>query len=87
MDHDPFLTRAEAAALMHLSPRTLGNLASMKPPQGPAYMKTAALRGKTLYRRSAVVAYLEANGRGAGRVTSDKSSQPAKPQRRKAGAR
>jgi hypothetical protein len=78
-DNDPFLTRVEAAALMHLSPRTLANLASSNPPQGPAYMKTAALRGKTLYRRSAVVAYLEANGGGAGRRASDKPSQPAKP--------
>lgn len=77
MEDDPFLTRTEAAALMHLSPRTLGNLAAMKPPQGPRYMKTSALRGKTLYRRSAVVAYLEANGGGASIRATVAHGEPA----------
>jgi hypothetical protein len=61
VNDDPFLTRTEAAALMRLNPRTLDNLAAMK--KGPPYMRTAMLCGRVLYRRSAVIAYLEACGR------------------------
>ena len=61
MEHD-LLTRAEAAALMRLSgPAALSNMHARG--EGPAYMKTARLRGKALYRREAVLAYLEGNGK------------------------
>ncbi len=83
-DDDVFLSRAEAAALCRLNPRTLGNLAAMKPPQGPPYMKTARLRGKTLYRRSAVVAWLESNGRGHTEPAVKPAKAQARPRRRKA---
>jgi hypothetical protein len=84
MNDDEFLTRTEAAALVRLNPRTLGNLAAMKPPQGPPYMKTARLRGKTLYRRSALIAWLEANGRGHTGLAVQPAEAKAKPRRRKA---
>ena len=60
-DPDRLLTRAEAAALMRLTPGGLSNLHARG--QGPAYLKTARVRGKALYRRDAVLAYLESNGR------------------------
>jgi hypothetical protein len=69
---------------VRLNPRTLGNLAAMKPPQGPPYMKTARLRGKTLYRRSALIAWLEANGRGHTEPAVQPAEAKAKPRRRKA---
>jgi hypothetical protein len=58
---DQFLTRTEAARLMRLHPRTLGNLAAKRPRQGPPFMKTSALAGRALYRRSAVIAFMEQN--------------------------
>lgn len=60
MTHD-LLTRTEAAALMRVSPGALSNMHARG--EGPAYMKTARLRGKALYRREAVLAYLEGNGK------------------------
>ena len=61
MEHD-LLTRKEAAALMRLSgPAALSNMHARG--EGPAYMKTARLRGKALYRREVVLAYLEGNGK------------------------
>lgn len=58
---DPeLLTRREAALLMRVSPGTLCNMHARG--QGPAYLKTARIRGKALYRREAVLAYLESNG-------------------------
>ena len=80
---DPFLTRTEAAALMRLNPRTLDNLAAKK--KGPPYMRTSLLCGRALYRRSAVIAYLEACGRQTDPPGLDKSS-PAKRSRRRAKA-
>jgi hypothetical protein len=86
---ETFLTRSETARLMRLAPSTLRNLAAMKPPQGPPYMKTARLRGRTLYRKSEVIAYMEGNGRC--RPESAPAPQAAllaepkpKPKRRKA---
>jgi hypothetical protein len=84
MNDDEFLTRTEAAALVRLNPRTLGNLAAKKPPQGPPYMKTARLRGKTLYRRSALIAWLEGNGCGHTESAVQPADHRAKPRRRKA---
>jgi hypothetical protein len=85
MGDDVFLTRTEAAALMRLNPRTLANLAAQH--AGPPYMKTARLRGKTLYRRSEVVRYMEVNGRGHA-ASSSPATSPAKQttRRRKAAA-
>jgi len=83
-----FLTRPEAAALMRLDPRTLGNLAAAG--DGPPYLKTARLRGKALYRESDVIAYLERNGRGQpaasskGTGTTSSSARAKSPRRRKA---
>ena len=76
-DPDRLLTRAEAAAMMRLSPGGLANLHARG--EGPAYLKTARLRGKALYRRDAVLAYLESNGRkpaasGKRKATSRKAS-------------
>jgi hypothetical protein len=76
-DPDRLLTRAEAAAMMRLSPGGLANLHARG--EGPAYLKTARIRGKALYRREAVLAYLESNGRkpttsGKRKATSRKAS-------------
>jgi hypothetical protein len=68
------LTRREAAALMRVSPGTLANMHARG--AGPAYLKTARVRGKALYRRAVVLAYLESNGRTP--------AAPAKAKRRKA---
>lgn len=80
-----FLTRPEAAALMRLNTRTLGNLAAAG--EGPPYLKTARLRGKCLYRESDVVAWLERNGRGqpatSGTVNGTSSSSPRPKSRRR----
>jgi hypothetical protein len=54
------LTRSEAAAIMRVSPGTLANMHARG--DGPAYLKTARVRGKALYRPAAVMAYLERNG-------------------------
>ncbi len=88
MTTERFLTRPEAAALMRLDPRTLGNLAAAG--DGPPYLKTARLRGKALYRLADVIAYLERNGRGqpatssTGSDTTSSSARPKSPRRRKA---
>ncbi len=93
MTSERFLTRPEAAALMRLNVRTLGNLAAMNPPQGPPYLKTARLRGKALYRESDVIAYMERNGRGqpatssTGSDTTSSSARPKSPRRRKAASK
>jgi hypothetical protein len=78
---DQFLTRTEAARLMRLHPRTLGNLAAKR--QGPPYMKTSALAGRALYRRSAVIAFMEQN---AAVRTLAPTPTDTKPRRRKATA-
>jgi len=77
-----FLTRVEAAHMMRLDPATLGNLAAKR--QGPPYMKTARTRGKALYRKTDVLAYLQANGRacgGSSTATSSTSKASGKPAR------
>jgi hypothetical protein len=76
-DPDRLLTRAEAAAMMRLSPGGLANLHARG--EGPAYLKTARIRGKALYRPEVVMAYLESNGRkpttsGKRKATSRKAS-------------
>jgi hypothetical protein len=88
MTTERFLTRPEAAALMRLDPRTLGNLAAAG--DGPPYLKTARLRGKALYRESDVIAYLERNGRrgqpvtsSTGTGTTSSSARAKSPRRRK----
>ena len=78
---DQFLTRTEAARLMRLNPRTLGNLAAKR--QGPPYMKTSALAGRALYRRSAVIQFMEQN---AAVRTLAPTPTDTKPRRRKATA-
>lgn len=84
-EDDVFLTRTEAAALMRLNPRTLGNLAAKR--QGPPYMKTSVLAGRALYRRSDVIAFLESNGRGpAERHVTAPALSPAVPRRRRKAA-
>jgi hypothetical protein len=81
---ETFLTRSETARLMRLAPSTLRNLAAMKPPQGPPYMKTARLRGRALYRKSEVIAYMEGNGRCRPESVQLPSAGKPKPKRRKA---
>jgi hypothetical protein len=81
-NNDPFLTRTEAAALMRLNPRTLDNLAAKK--KGPPYMRTSMLCGRALYRRSAVIAYLEACGRQTDPPYVDKGSPAKRGPRRRA---
>ena len=80
-DDDPFLTRTEAAALMRLNPRTLGNLAALR--KGPPYVRTSTLRGRALYRRSAVLAFLDSN---AAEVEAPQPAASAKKRKRKAAA-
>jgi hypothetical protein len=72
MECDPYLTRAEAALLMRISARTLGNLATQR--KGPPYVRTSAVRGRALYRKSAVVAFLESNA-----PVGEAMESPAKP--------
>jgi hypothetical protein len=67
-----FLTRAEAAELMRLDYRTLGNLAAKR--AGPPFLKTSAVRGKALYREADVIAYLTANGQRCGTSSTATSS-------------
>ncbi len=81
MEHDPYLTRVETALLMRVSPRTLGNLAAQK--KGPPYVRTSAVRGRTLYRKSAVVAFLESNA-PVGEAMESPAKPAGKARRRKA---
>jgi len=67
------LTRSEAAALMRVSPGTLANMHARG--EGPAYLKTARLRGKALYRPATVMAYLERNGTKPGSSTRRKGTR------------
>jgi len=64
-----FLTRHEAAEMMRLDYRTLGNLAAQR--RGPPFVKTSRFTGKCLYRESDIVAYLQGN------ATADAASSKA----------
>lgn len=84
MDHH-LLTRKEAAALMRVSPGALANMHARG--EGPRYLKTARLRGKALYRREAVLAYLEGNGKqpaGQAKQQQRRQQRQRKPTSRKA---
>ena len=54
-----FITRTECAAWLKMHPISLGNMASQG--RGPKFVRTSHLQGKTLYRVSDVLAWLESN--------------------------
>lgn len=58
------LTEAEAAAVLHLSPATLASYRTKKfhAGRGPAFIQRG--RGRVLYLRADLIAWLEANRRG-----------------------
>jgi hypothetical protein len=66
-----FLTRHEAAEMMRLDYRTLGNLGR----RGPPFVKTSRVRGKCLYRESDIVAFLQGNA-DAHAAASEATSRP-----------
>jgi hypothetical protein len=58
MDHDPVFSREQAARFLGVSPQTLAGWA-VEPGKGPTFSRTGPTRGRVMYRRSALVAFLE----------------------------
>ena len=86
MTQPEFLTRTEVARWLKLHPQSLANMASRH--QGPKFLRTGRLQGRALYRRSDVLAWLEANVSRRDPVTKQAPRcKPTQPRRRKAGAK
>lgn len=57
VDHDPVLSREEAARFLGVSPQTLAGWGVEG--KGPTFSRTGPTRGRVMYRRSALLAFLE----------------------------
>jgi hypothetical protein len=55
-DNDPVFSREEAAAFLGVAPQTLA--AWSVDGRGPTYSRTGPTRGRVMYRRSALVEFL-----------------------------